>query len=64
MLEDKDYLGDAVYAQHDGYHIILTTEDGCSITNRIALEPAVLVALDRYRKRLQEKYDGSQAQAD
>jgi len=48
-MQDKRYLGDAVYATHDGYHIWITTEDGVSVTNKIALEPAVLAALDRYR---------------
>lgn len=51
---DKQYLGDAVYAQHDGYHIWLTTEGG-EQDQCIALEPAVLSALDSYRERLREK---------
>lgn len=47
-LPKKEYLGDAVYASFDGYHIWLTTEYGLSVTNRIALEPSVLAALNRY----------------
>lgn len=41
---DKDYLGDSVYAQHDGYHVILTTENGKpdDPSNTIALEPNVI----------------------
>ena len=37
---DKQYLGDSVYAQFDGYHVILTTENGYNDDprNRIALE--------------------------
>lgn len=45
-----DYLGDAVYASFDGYHIWLTTGDGND--QRIALEPAVFAALMRYEERL------------
>lgn len=46
----KDYLGDSVYADFDGDHIILTTENGYpdDPRNRIALEPAVLSALHNY----------------
>lgn len=46
------YLGDGVYADFDGFSIILTTEDGISITNRIVLEPEVLAALTTYVERL------------
>lgn len=51
----RSYLGDAVYAEFDGYHVVLTTEDGYRATNRIYLEPQVLQALDRYVKRLIEE---------
>lgn len=44
----REYLGDAVYVAFDGYHIVLTTEDGISATNTIYLEPLVLQALRRY----------------
>ncbi len=51
-LKTKTYLGDSVYAHHDGYHIILETINGDidSASNRIALEPPVLNALDKYRE--------------
>lgn len=50
----KEYLGDSVYAQFDGYGITLTTENGIpeDPTNSIYLEPSVLSSLDRYRARL------------
>ena len=48
----KTYLGDGVYAEFDGYQIVLTTENGIDVTNRICLEPAVLAALDRFVKFL------------
>lgn len=50
IIED-DYMGDGVYASYDGYHVILDLR-GQDHTTRIALEPAVLVALDRYRARI------------
>jgi len=49
------YLGDAVYASFDGYHIWLKTSNGITTTNQIALEPGVLDALDRFREQLQEQ---------
>jgi hypothetical protein len=47
------YLGDAVYASFDGYHIWLKTSNGIETTNKIALEPGVLNTLDVFRKQLQ-----------
>lgn len=54
----KDYIGDSVYVQFDGYHIILTTENGFpdDPSNTIALEPSVLEALNRYAQRLREHF--------
>jgi hypothetical protein len=53
-LVPKMYLGDSVYAQFDGYHIILTTENGYvdDPRNRIALEPAVMKALKAYQEEI------------
>lgn len=58
---DKQYLGDSVYAQFDGYHIILTTENGYPDDphNRIALESQVLSALNQYVKFIKEKHNAS-----
>ena len=52
LLEEKHYLGDSVYAFHDGYHFILITHNGYADDprNRIALEPAVFANLNRYRE--------------
>ena len=49
MSEDT-YLGDGVYASFDGYQIILDLRAQDS-TTRIALEPQVLEALDRYKEQ-------------
>lgn len=49
----KDYIGDGVYAQFDGYTLIVTTEIGTGMpTNTIVLEPEILVALLRYADRV------------
>ena len=52
-IEKKDYLGDGAYVKFDGYHVVLTTEDGINITNTVALEPSVLAAFKRYIDRLE-----------
>lgn len=48
----KTYLGDAVYADFDGYNIVLTTEYGLEPSNTIALEPSVLASLLAFRDSL------------
>lgn len=52
---EKTYLGDSVYAQNDGFGIILTTEDGYRVTNEIHLEPQVYQALLDYMAKCVEK---------
>lgn len=49
---DKVYLGDSVYLSYDGYHYILTTENGLEATNTIYLEPQVI---DELFRRIQTK---------
>ena len=46
----KVYLGDAVYAEDLDCEILLTTEDGINITNKIYLEGAVILALIDFLK--------------
>lgn len=48
----KEYLGDAVYAEYDGYMIHLYTHNGIHPTNSIYLEPSVTNNLLEYIKRL------------
>lgn len=63
---EKIYLGDGVYAEFDGWHIVLTTiRDITRSPETIYLEPEVLEALDRYREHIAEytkeqKPDGKQ----
>jgi hypothetical protein len=45
----KEYLGDSVYATFDGFCVTLTTENEDDVaSNTIVLEPAVIVALERF----------------
>ncbi len=46
----KTYLGDSVYADFDGEHIILTTENGFGPSNIIYLEEEVFQSLLTYLK--------------
>ena len=50
----KKYLGDAVYADFDGYNVVLTTENGIEQTNVIVLEPSVISRLKEYFERVEE----------
>jgi len=51
----KQYLGDGVYAVHDGYGLWLTAEDGEQATDAIYLEPGVLDSLNAWIKHLIEE---------
>jgi hypothetical protein len=51
----KTYLGDQVYADYDGFHVTLTTENGIQTTNIIYLEPAVLQAFNVWLARVRPK---------
>jgi hypothetical protein len=50
----KQYIGDSVYVEFDGYRLILTTENGYSDDprNRIVLEPEVFHDLVKFYKQI------------
>jgi hypothetical protein len=50
----KEYIGDAVYVDFDGYMLVLTTENGIGVANTICLEPNVWVQLLAYVERLEK----------
>lgn len=58
----KAYLGDAVYASWDGLHIVLTTENGRRVMERICLDRDVWDNLQRYHTRLDEWLEQQQQQ--
>lgn len=47
-MRARSYLGDGVYAEVEGEDLILTTENGVRVTNRIVVEPGVFMALCRF----------------
>lgn len=57
----RDYLGDSVYAEFDGWGIILTTDNGYhdDPRNKIFLEPEVFEALMRYADRVKAHIEES-----
>lgn len=48
----KTYIGDGVYVEFDGFALVMTTENGVSVTNCIVLEPQVWELLRQYVERL------------
>jgi hypothetical protein len=55
-MSDKTYLGDAVYGEFDQFGaLVLTTEDGISVTNKIVLEPEVIQNLQNYFDYMKRK---------
>lgn len=53
-MSNKVYLGDSVYADFDGYHIVLTTENGYGPSNTVYLDASVVVELQRYITNLNQ----------
>jgi hypothetical protein len=60
-MAEEVYLGDAVYASFDGWHIWLRTGDGNN--QRIALEPQVFERLVGYQQKLKADYLAAMAAA-
>jgi hypothetical protein len=55
MAAKKEYLGDSVYVEFDGFGLTLTTENGnpyCMVSNTIYLEGQVYQALLDYVRNL------------
>lgn len=52
----KAYIGDSVYAEFDGWHIVLTTENGYpdDPRNKICLDPNVWDMLVMYVNRVRD----------
>lgn len=56
---EKTYLGDGVYAEHDGFQVWIWTSNGVRESERIALEPVTLKALNEFVKFCTEKHGGT-----
>jgi len=52
MKNNKTYLGDGLYASHDGFMYWLTAENGVSVQNSVALESDVLESFIRYIEKV------------
>lgn len=48
IKKEKEYLGDGLYAETDGFHLKLTAENGVTVENIVYLEDFVLRALIKY----------------
>lgn len=57
-MSAETYLGDGLYASHDGYQFKLRAPnyDGDQV---VYLEPGVLASFIQYVKRVQDNYDGA-----
>lgn len=51
-MSKKEYIGDGVYVDFDGWALVLTTENGIETTNRIVLETDVYTSLVNYVEAL------------
>lgn len=51
---EKIYLGDSVYFEFDGYHVVLTTDNGLGPSNIVAMEPQVIEAFQRALVQLEK----------
>ena len=49
---EKDYMGDGIYADDEGYTMRLTSENGISVLQEIVIEPLMLQAINRYAVRM------------
>ena len=56
---NKVYLGDGVYVNRDGFGMVLTTENGIRVTNKIVLEPQVFGALMEWVNQLGKRVNPS-----
>lgn len=54
-MSDRQYLGDGLYAAWDGENIILTAENGVSVTDTIYLDGDTWAALVDYIDKLRTK---------
>jgi hypothetical protein len=57
--KNATYIGDAVYAAIDECNnLVLTTENGISVSNIIIIEPEIYPMLERFIKKIREgKYE-------
>lgn len=52
---EKKYLGGGVYFDFDGHRVILSTENGSTVMNRMHFEPVVIEAISISYKELKKE---------
>ena len=60
MRTSRTYLGDSVYVNFDGFHVILATNNGMLDPNVIYLDPSVCKQLLDYVNRLHSNGDNNE----
>lgn len=53
--KNAEYIGDGVYAIHDGFGIWLHANNHLNPTDKIYLEPSVLKALNTFSEKIQKQ---------
>lgn len=53
-MEIKRYIGDGVYVEFDFDNLILTSEDGINVLDRIVLDPSSMQQLAKFSKDIME----------
>jgi hypothetical protein len=53
QLNEKTYLGDGLYAEHDGFGVWLRSENGVEVLSEVYLEPKVYGALQRFMQGIE-----------
>lgn len=56
-MDNKIYLGDSVYAEFDGFGILLTTQNGkpTDPSNSIYLEPSIIENLNAFVNAIKQR---------
>ena len=55
MNDSTTYLGDGVYASHDGVYVAIWTSDGVRQSEKIFLDLSVLAALHQFVRSAQDQ---------
>lgn len=59
-LPNPRYIGDGLYARHDGHQLIIETSDGIRVTNRIAIDADGMNAIRQYAAYALDFYSNGQ----
>lgn len=54
MPNPKIYIGDGIYAEYQGYCVVLTTENGICVSNTIVMEKEHVDSLYEWFNKMRE----------